>query len=89
MKEITTKEFDKKFDNNKDVTEYLQTDKKMSIKEFKEKHIKKETKKINIDLPKNILELIDKEANKIGVARQALIKVWIVERLKEELSKPL
>ena len=41
-------------------------------------------KKINLDMPIDILELIDEEAQRIGVTRQALIKVWIAERLKEE-----
>ena len=46
-------------------------------------------KKINLDLPIDILELIDEEAQRIGVTRQALIKVWIAERLKEEKTRAL
>jgi predicted DNA binding CopG/RHH family protein len=86
MKSITAKEFDKKFDNNEDITEYLDFSKAMKLKEFKKI---KETKKINLDIPQNILNFIDQEANKIGVTRQALLKVWIFERLKKELSHPL
>ena len=81
---ITAKEFDERFEKE-DISDLLDFEAAKSIKELK----KTAMKKINIDLPTNILELIDKEANKIGVARQALLKVWIVERLKEELSKPL
>ncbi len=81
---ITAKEFDERFEKE-DISDLLDFEATKSIKELK----KPAMKKINIDLPTNILELIDKEANKIGVARQALLKVWIVERLKEELSKPL
>ena len=81
---ITAKEFDERFEKE-DISELLDFKAAKSIKKLK----KPTMKKINIDLPANILELIDKEANKIGVARQALLKVWIVERLKEELSKPL
>ena len=80
MKSITAKEFDKKFDNNEDITEYLDFSKAMKLKEFKKI---KETKKINLDIPQNILNFIDQEANKIGVTRQALLKVWIFERLKK------
>ncbi len=85
MKSITAKEFDEKFDRGEDISEYLDFSKAKRVAELK----KQPTKKINIDLPQNILNLIDEEASKIGVARQALLKVWIVERLKEELSKPL
>ncbi|BCD62872.1 MULTISPECIES: type II toxin-antitoxin system BrnA family antitoxin [Nitratiruptor] len=85
MKSITAKEFDEKFDRGEDISEYLDFGKAKRVGEVK----KQPTKKINIDLPQNILNLIDEEASKIGVARQALLKVWIVERLKEELSKPL
>ncbi|MRJ02242.1 MAG: CopG family transcriptional regulator [Epsilonproteobacteria bacterium] len=85
---MKAEEFDRMFDEGEDVTQYLDTDKAMSIEEFKEK-LKQKTETIDIDLPVEIVQKIDSEANKIGVARQALIKVWIVERLKEELSKPL
>ncbi len=81
---ITAKEFDERFEKE-DISDLLDFKAVKSIKELK----KPAMKKINIDLPTNILELIDKEANKIGVARQALLKVWIVERLKDELAKPL
>ena len=85
MKIITAKEFDEKFDRGEDISEHLDFSKAKRVGDLK----KQPTKKINLDLPQNILNLIDEEANKIGVARQALLKVWIVERLKEELSKPL
>jgi len=81
---ITAEEFDKKFENE-DMSEYLDFSKAKRMKDFK----KNVTKKINIDLPEHIIEMIDKEASNIGVARQSLLKVWIVERLKEELAKPL
>jgi len=86
MKTITTKEFDEKFDNNKDITEYLDESKAMSLNEF-EKTVK--TKKINVDFPENILKLLDQEAKTIGVTRQSIIKMWIAERLKEEQKNRL
>ena len=81
---ITAKEFDERFEKE-DISELLDFEKAKPIRELQKPPIKK----INLDLPINILELIDKEANKIGVSRQALLKIWIAERLKEELSKPL
>ena len=70
---ITTKGFDKKFDNNEDVTKYLDASK---VKANKHVH------RINIDFPESFIKKIDVEADKIGVARTALIKIWISERLQ-------
>lgn len=39
-----------------------------------------------MDFPEWIIESLDKEAKKIGVTRQSIIKVWIAERLKEETT---
>lgn len=38
---------------------------------------------IEIDFPKWMIEALDKEAARLGVARQALIKMWIAEKLKD------
>jgi hypothetical protein len=47
------------------------------------------TQKINIDLPASMLEKIDLIAEKIGISRQPLLKMWIHEKLKEELSQTI
>jgi len=44
-------------------------------------------KKINLDLPEGVVEQIDRIAEKVGVSRQPLLKIWIHERLKTEGSK--
>lgn len=82
MKNITAKEFDKKFDNGEDITEYLDFSSAIRLKDIKE--LKTETKKVNVDFPEWIINSLDEEAKKIGVTRQSIIKVWIAERLKEE-----
>ena len=82
MKTITAKEFDKKFDDGEDITEYLDFSTAVRLKDVKK--LKTETKKVNVDFPEWIIESLDKEAKKIGVTRQSIIKVWIAERLKEE-----
>ena len=70
---ITTEEFDRKFDKNEDVTKHLDTSKLKAKKRFH---------RINIDFPESFINKIDEEAGKIGVARTALIKMWIAERCK-------
>ena len=41
------------------------------------------TQRINIDVPKHLLHQIDNEANRIGVPRTSVIKLWISEKLNE------
>ena len=82
MKKITAQEFDKKFDNGEDIDEYLDFSAAIKLKDIKKLNTK--TKKVNVDFPEWVIESLDKEAKKIGVTRQSIIKVWIAERLKEE-----
>jgi macrodomain Ter protein organizer (MatP/YcbG family) len=82
MKKITAQEFDKKFDNGENIDEYLDFSAAIKLKDIKE--LKTQTKKVNVDFPEWVIESLDKEAKKIGVTRQSIIKVWIAERLKEE-----
>ena len=82
MKKITAEEFDTKFDNGEDIDEYLDFSTAIRLKDMKK--VKTETKKVNVDFPEWVIESLDKEAKRIGVTRQSIIKVWIAERLKEE-----
>ena len=81
-KAITANELDKKFDNGEDISEHLDFSKAQNLKEFEKDKFK--VRKVNVDFPEYIINLLDKEAQKIGVTRQSIIKVWIAERLKEE-----
>ncbi len=79
---ITAKEFDEKFDKGEDISEHLDFSQAKSIEAFEKEKLK--VRKVNVDFPEYIIKLLDHEAQKIGVTRQSLIKVWIAERLKEE-----
>jgi hypothetical protein len=69
-------ELDKKFDTNEeDILEYFDTS---NIKMLNE-----EPKRINIDFPSWMVQSLDREAKHIGVSRQAVIKMWLAERLKQ------
>jgi len=72
-KEITSKEFDTRFDSGEDMADLL---------DIKKAKVNKQVQRINIDFPIFFLRRIDKEARKIGVARTALIKIWMAERLE-------
>lgn len=73
-------ELDKKFDDNQeDILDYFDTSKIKMINE--------EPKRVNIDFPSWMVNSLDKEARHIGVSRQAIIKMWLAERLQSLNSK--
>jgi hypothetical protein len=45
-----------------------------------------EQKRVNVNLPIWMIQNLDKEADRVGVTRQSIIKVWLAERLKMERS---
>jgi hypothetical protein len=51
------------------------------------KRINSRSKKVNVDFPEWVVKALDAEAQKIGVTRQSIIKVWIAEWLKEEVGQ--
>jgi len=68
-------ELDNKFDENQeDVLEYFDTSKIKMINEV--------PKRVNIDFPEWMVQSLDREAKHIGVSRQAVIKMWLAERLQ-------
>lgn len=52
--------------------------------------VKAPMRRINLDLPVYILNLIDTEAHRVGVPRTSIIKLWIYERATKRVpSSPL
>ena len=79
------KSFSKKFKTEKEMDQFLEEE-DLSEAFAKRGVVKKpEMKKINLDLPADLVERIDQIAQKIGIARQPLLKIWIHEKLKAEL----
>ncbi|MCB2181103.1 MAG: hypothetical protein KQH63_03640 [Desulfobulbaceae bacterium] len=72
---MKAKEFDKKFDAGEDMTGDLDFS--------KARRINQEPKRVNIDFPAWVVTKLDKESKRLGITRQALVKVWIAEKLKE------
>jgi len=42
----------------------------------------REQRRVNVDLPVWMVNALDREARRIGVTRQSIIKVWLAERLE-------
>lgn len=73
-KKGSAEEFDRIFDEGKeDITPYLDLDSATRIN--------KRAKRVNVDFPAWMVEAMDQEADRIGITRQAFIKVVIAERL--------
>jgi hypothetical protein len=43
----------------------------------------KDQRRVNVDFPAWMVDALDREARRLGVTRQSIIKVWIAERLEE------
>ena len=72
---MKAKDLDKKFDAGEDISEFLD----MS----KSRRPGQEQKRVNVDFPVWMIHSLDKEAKRLGVARQSIIKIWIAERLQK------
>lgn len=71
---MKAKSFDQHFDKGVDITGSLDLS--------KAKRVLQEQKRVNVDFPTWMIESLDREAGKLGVTRQSIIKVWLAERLE-------
>jgi hypothetical protein len=67
-------EFDKKFDNGESVLEDLDLSRARLPGQ--------EQKRVNVDFPVWMITALDREARRLGVTRQSIIKMWMAERLQ-------
>jgi hypothetical protein len=70
---MKAKALDKLFDAGGDVSTFLD----MS----RAKRVNQEARRVNVDFPAWMIHSLDREAGRLGVTRQSIIKVWIAERL--------
>ncbi len=70
--------FDKKFDEGADITGSLDLS--------RARRVLQEQKRVNVDFPTWMIESLDREAGKLGVTRQSIIKVWLAERLEAAVA---
>ena len=72
---MKARDFDKEFDENKNISRYLDISKARRPGQIQ--------KRVNVDFPLWMINLLDKEAKRLGVPRQSIIKVWVAERLEK------
>lgn len=75
---MKAKKFDADFDSSKDVTAILDIS--------KARRPLQKQKRVNVDFPDWMIESLDREASRLGVTRQSIIKVWLAERLERLAS---
>jgi hypothetical protein len=72
---MKAEDFDTKFDEGEDISQYLDVSKARRPVQVQ--------KRVNVDFPVWMIRLLDKEAKRLGVPRQSIIKLWVAERLKK------
>lgn len=73
---MKARSFDEKFDKGESVLKHLDLSKAVRPGS--------EQRRVNVDFPVWMIESLDKEAKRLGVTRQSIIKVWIAERLQKQ-----
>lgn len=67
-------EFDQKFEDGEDLTAQLDLS-----------HAQRpglQAQRVNVDFPAWMVQSLDREARKLGVTRQSLIKLWLADKLE-------
>ena len=72
---MKAKTFDRKFDEGESIIDQLDLS--------KASRPEREQKRVNVDFPVWMIHSLDKEAKRLGVPRQAIIKIWLAERLEK------
>ncbi len=70
---MKAREFDRKFDEGNNISKHLDL--------TKAKRLEQDQKRVNVDFPIWMIHSLDKEAKRLGVPRQSIIKVLLSERL--------
>jgi len=71
---MKAKKFDSDFESGKDITQSLDLSRIKRPNQIQ--------KRVNVDFPTWMIDSLDKEASRLGVTRQSIIKVWLAERLE-------
>ena len=73
-KKISAEEFDRRFDDGEDMADYVDWS--------RASRPGLEVKRVNLDMPQHMIAKLDQQAKRRGVTRQALMKMWLADRLE-------
>ena len=85
MKNISAEEFDLMFEEDGDVLQYCDLDNPVVSVGGKRQEGRR---RVNVDMSGEMIARLDAQAARHDVPRQALIKIWLVERLTKKRSVP-
>ncbi len=71
---MKAKSFERAFDRGDDLREALDLS-----RASRPNHA---ARRVNVDFPAWMVDALDREANRVGVTRQSIIKLWLAERLE-------
>ena len=77
---MKAKTFDSKFDSGEKIVDQLDL--------RKARRIGTDAKRVNVDFPAWMVDSLDREARRLGVTRQSLIKLWLADKLGEPTERP-
>ena len=72
---MKAKDFDKKFDEGEDITPL--------VNKARARRLNQDIKRVNVDFPQWMIDSLDKQAKRLGVTRQSIIKLFIADHLKQ------
>jgi len=72
---MKAKQFEQQFDEGVDLV--------ASLDVSKAKRVLQEQRRVNVDFPTWMIDSLDREASRLGVTRQSVIKVWLADRLEK------
>jgi hypothetical protein len=75
---MKAKIFDQKFDSGEKVVDQLDV--------AKARRVGTDAKRVNVDFPAWMVDSLDREARRLGVTRQSLIKLWLADKLDHAVS---
>jgi hypothetical protein len=75
---MKAKTFDRKFDSGEEIVDQLDLS--------KARRVGTDAKRVNVDFPAWMVDSLDREARRLGVTRQSLIKFWLAEKLGRPLA---
>lgn len=74
---MKTKTFDRKFDASEKIIDQLDL--------AKARRVGTDPKRVNVDFPGWMVDSLDREARRMGVTRQSLIKLWLADKLGQKV----
>ena len=75
---MKAKTFDRKFDAGEKIVEHIDLS--------KARRIGTDARRVNVDFPAWMVDSLDREARRLGVTRQSLIKLWLADKLSQPVA---